>query len=705
MYKNNSFKNANFPILWPFLIGLFGFLLAVGPRVLDPTNIAWLEQGDPSFHYLAWVFYRASEWSFPIGLNPNYGIELSNSIVYSDSIPLFAIFFKIFSDFLPDVFQYFGIWLLTCFLLQSWFSWKLVGLVTDSNLKKALATILFVFSPIMLFRLHGHFALVAHFLIIAALYLVLANKIKSKMIAWGALLSVSLLVHGYLFAMVGLIWLTDLIVRASKSKYTVKKCVYEFLILVIVVAFVGWVAGYFSVGRSISELGYGVYSANMLAVFDSSGWSYILKDLPYEENNLEGFNYLGLGVFFIILFLFPILIDKNNLIYLLNNNKLLVVSLLCFFVFSVSNVVTFGGSFFEYPLPDFVLKYANIFRASGRMFWPVYYMIIFVLLYMLIRGYKQTTSSILLAVAVLIQLTDTHSGWVGIRDKLMADRESNWATPLISSFWHEAEVHYQKIRWINPVNQSDLWHEKTRHIAYYAAEYNKSTDTVRLARINSNKLLQLQSRASLSLETGRYDDDSLYLIDDQSKSLAALNLNEEIDVLAEVDGFTVLAPNWRKCTECQLLENEVKLSELLTPITLGERIEFNQSSTYLLSGWSHTELWGTWSNGTESTLLLPLGKKDVISITIEAIPFVNSIITKQSLNISVNGLHVDNILLTQNEPSLFEVKIPKEALELGRIKGFLKIDLKLPNAISPKELGEGEDVRLLALGLIALTMY
>jgi hypothetical protein len=62
--------------LLPLLIGVVAFFLVVGPRALNPLNIAWLGNGDPATHYLGWVFFRQSPWSFPIGLNPSYGLEL-----------------------------------------------------------------------------------------------------------------------------------------------------------------------------------------------------------------------------------------------------------------------------------------------------------------------------------------------------------------------------------------------------------------------------------------------------------------------------------------------------------------------------------------------------------------------------------------------------------------------------------------------------
>ena len=92
--------------LLPILLGTLAFLLVIGPRVLDPTNIAWLGEGDAATHYMGWAFFRSSPWTFPLGMNPSYGLELGNGIIFSDSNPLLAFVFKPFNAWLPETFQY-----------------------------------------------------------------------------------------------------------------------------------------------------------------------------------------------------------------------------------------------------------------------------------------------------------------------------------------------------------------------------------------------------------------------------------------------------------------------------------------------------------------------------------------------------------------------------------------------------------------------
>ncbi|MEO7221623.1 MAG: DUF6311 domain-containing protein, partial [Devosia sp.] len=85
-------------ILLALVVGGAAFLAIVGPQVLDVTNILWLSQEADSFtHYLGWEFFRRSPWTWPFGLNPDYGLQFSSAIIFSDSVPLLAIVLKPFS--------------------------------------------------------------------------------------------------------------------------------------------------------------------------------------------------------------------------------------------------------------------------------------------------------------------------------------------------------------------------------------------------------------------------------------------------------------------------------------------------------------------------------------------------------------------------------------------------------------------------------
>ena len=100
-------------------VGFVLFLIVYGFRVLDFTYDGWLLTGkDLQQHYLGWKFFRKSPWTFPLGMHDSFTVPDSVSVLYTDSIPLFALFFKLLSPILPETFQYFGLFGLMCYILN-----------------------------------------------------------------------------------------------------------------------------------------------------------------------------------------------------------------------------------------------------------------------------------------------------------------------------------------------------------------------------------------------------------------------------------------------------------------------------------------------------------------------------------------------------------------------------------------------------------
>jgi hypothetical protein len=682
----------------PFIVGGLAFLVIVGPRVLAPTNIVWLGDGDPAAHYLGWLFFRNSAWTFPIGLNPAYGLEISNAILFSDSNPLLAFVFKLLAPLLSEPFQYFGIWLLACFVLQAWFAWKLVGLVSESKAIQAFGAALFVFAPPLLWRLHGHLNLVAHFLILAALYLVFSPAVKRPRIAWGILLVVSSLVHAYLLAMVALLWIAGLTQDAIRRKLPAQQFILELGVLMAVTGIACWQAGYFSVGPGTSSGGYGFYRMNLLSLVDPSGWSYVIKDIPEGGGDYEGFNFLGLGIIFLAICALPVALAGNTYLRTaIRKYPVLLAALAGLAAYAVSNNVGLGLLQHGFPIPRAILNAANYFRASGRMFWPVFYVIVLAVIFLVVRGYSKRTAVYLLAFAVVIQGVDTSAAWAPIRTHLMTEPKSELATPLASPFWKNAAVRYRTVRSIPPGTPFPEWYR----VADYAAQNALATDAVYLARTSRVALQQAQQKASEHLATGRYDAGTFYVLDDNAFRLAALSINSDADVLVKIDGFNVLAPGWKQCVHCP------PAADFLRQLKVGERVLTNQAGaglSYLQGGWSSPEEWGIWSDGESAQMVLPVSGK-VKSITVQARALVTPAHPKQDVAVKINGALVLNVSLVTAGDTLIEIPVPKDMQEKSTALGLMRVRFEFPNAVQPKHIGLNDDGRHLALGLQAITLH
>jgi len=247
------------------LVGLAAFLAIVGPKVLDVTNMLWLTtQKDTFTHYLGWEFFRRAPFAWPPGLNPDYGLQFSSSILFSDSVPLLAIPLKLISPLLPETFQYTGWWTLCCFVLQAYFAARLAGLMTTDIIVKLGFAALLAFAPPFLWRLEVHFSLIAHWIVLAAIYLYFTPDRPRRSLAWGALLTVSALVHTYILAMCLPIWLASLVARRHHRGTSAPWPVEIIATLGAVLAAL-WVAGFFPLRSSLLTFGYGMFSLNLLA--------------------------------------------------------------------------------------------------------------------------------------------------------------------------------------------------------------------------------------------------------------------------------------------------------------------------------------------------------------------------------------------------------------------------------------------------------
>ena len=137
----NLSESKNRDNLIVFLVGAFLgmiiFIAIYGVSVLNPCYDDWIfnKNGDIVQHYIGWQYFRKSDWHFPLGLIDGLSDDGAFSCVYTDSIPIFAIFFKIFSPILPSTFQYIGLWEFFSFILQGGISSIIIFKLSNMLLK------------------------------------------------------------------------------------------------------------------------------------------------------------------------------------------------------------------------------------------------------------------------------------------------------------------------------------------------------------------------------------------------------------------------------------------------------------------------------------------------------------------------------------------------------------------------------------------
>lgn len=271
-----------FLMLTSAIIGAILFIAIYGARILDPTYEDWLFQGgDLTQHYLGWTFFRMSDWHFPFGLSDSVLGNVKISVIYTDSVPLFALFFKLLSPLLPATFQYFGFLGLFSFMMNGACSTLLIHRFNKNGIFCIIGSTFYIISPVVLQRLYGHEALSCHFVILLGLILWLYQDHKLGC------------------------FITDVF------KY--KKYLRPFLCLISITALsllMLWMLGAFYTKTNVAAQGLGIYSANINTFWnpldsqgsnngllgDVSKGSRFLKPIAVNFGQYEGYAYVGLGI-------------------------------------------------------------------------------------------------------------------------------------------------------------------------------------------------------------------------------------------------------------------------------------------------------------------------------------------------------------------------------------------------------------------------
>lgn len=674
--------------LLSIFIGIVFYFAIFGTEIINPANIAWLSHGDTAQAYLGWEFFRNTPWRFPvIGLTPDFGMEVSNAVVYSDSNPLLAIIFKIFNSYLPADFQYFGIWLLGCCVLQAIFAWKIIRLYSESIVIKLAGTLLLMFIPAWINRIY-HINLMANFFILAAAYLTLNPKHRENALKWGILICFSILVHLYLSLMVCVFWGSIMLFRAIKDiKKAPKMILFEMVPIFVCVALLAYVTGYFSVSHGVAAQGFGAYRANLLSPVLANGWSLLINTHSYYPTEGEGFNFLGLGVIFLLL------LNVRSVVRYFTASKVkqhgaVIFAVAFLFIYSLSNQIGIGPYVVHYPLPDFVLKICAIFRASGRLMWPVTYFLIIFLVVRTIKNNSRSTAGFLLAFCAFVQIVDTSSGWVAIHKQYSASEQPDWTPHLKNAFWRDAVAKYKYIRWVPFDNSSEkYWKE----LSYYASKGNKATDAVYMARFDSKKAGEMNQAVLESLLEGNYQKDTLYVMDRDWSSL--FNLRPQ-DLYAKIDGVYVLAPGDAACAACEVVQPKNTVESFF------DFREQGKNTLLLADGWSVQEPWGVWSSNRETAITLPI-KPGAHKITLAYNPFISSKTPVQHVIVTLEGKTLAEFSSADGAGATQEIALP-HALIQGR--KTVSLHFELPDAIIPLNAGLGMDSRMLAIGIKSINV-
>lgn len=390
------------------------FLVFFDPSILDPTVIGWAMDGDHlAQHYAGWLGFRFDEWRWPLGYTGLLAAPHGVPISFTDSNPLLSFLLKLMSPYLPEQFQYYGLWYLGCLglayylvfnLLRRWASWWLPVIA---------ASILIVTMPKFFFRIQ-HDTLMAHWLVIGALSVFLRDgRSWSSVFQYSGLMILSVLIHPYFLLMIAPIAGMDILRRLWRRALSaptgslpgaIAVSVAHATVLVVPAICVGAAIGLFDVRSTPQEVG--VYSMDPLAWFNPMHMSQVLKSWTLGWGQYEGFQYLGLGLLAAVAgaaVLWTIGVGapprpmRSAMVWL-------APAVVFLYLFAISPVVTaFGTTVLEFDLAGWPL--VSTFRSSGRIAWPISYLIAIVALSVWLSVRTRRTAAVL-AVLVGVQFAD-----------------------------------------------------------------------------------------------------------------------------------------------------------------------------------------------------------------------------------------------------------------------------------------------------------
>lgn len=405
------------------IIGALVFIYIYGIEILDFTNIDWLVSngGDLNQHYLGWEFFRRSPWTFPIGMNSIINYPYSISVIFTDSIPLFAVFFKIFSNILPEYFNYFGLYGILCFILQGIMASLILRKFIKNDYLVILFSIFFIISPVMIHRMYYHTSLASHYLILLGLVLILYkdkfNLIKT-IILWSLLGFLSASTHMYFLVFSG-IAVIGYMVYELLTTHNFKKIILSFVSYILIAFITVWaLGGFLSPVTLFGRETIGTFNFNLNGYFNAfDEFSMVLDKLPLADGLLqeEGFAYLGLGIIIslfisilsLIVYVIYKLIKKEKLNINIKLGIVFVILLLISLLAASAHRIYLGKNLlFEIKFPEWLWKLVGVFRSNGRFSWTGFYVLMIGSFYLLFKCVKKELLIYLVVILFGIQVFD-----------------------------------------------------------------------------------------------------------------------------------------------------------------------------------------------------------------------------------------------------------------------------------------------------------
>jgi hypothetical protein len=462
--------------------------------------------------------------------------------MYTDSVPIVAIPFKLLSPLLPETFQYFGILGLCSFMLNGACSSLLIRRFSKSPLFCILGSMIYVMCPAIFHRLYGHESLSCHFIIVLGLVLWVYQDHRYKKrwqrelipaLLWGLLGILAVGTHMYLLMIVCFFLLGCFITDIVKHK-NVSRPMFCFSSIILCSMLMMWLLGAFYTNSETSAQGLGVTSANLNTYFNPyieegngmvgypAGGSILLKNLPINDGQVEGYAYLGLGVMLgMVLSVVTLIVSATrhqgsflgNVRNAFSARKVWAAAFLIIFAgaffYALSPKCVFNTTtLYNIHYPDKIEAYMSAFRATGRFAWVGDYLIFTAVLYCLSRIKSKPVMLAALVLCVGLQAADMSSSFYSRR---WYKEQHEYHSPLGDPRWELLAKDCDKFVGL----EYDQTPEQIFAFAIYALRHDMTINHFYVARPPMNDII-IQCGETLDvIQEGRADPKALYVFIDR----------------------------------------------------------------------------------------------------------------------------------------------------------------------------------------------
>lgn len=484
-------------------------------QILDISNVGWLlrgtDNGENALGLHAWLHDPAPGFLRTTLLGAPEGTPL----LFTDSNPLLSAIGFLLQWALPADAQLIGWWLLACLSLQVFFAWLLLRRYASGPVALWCGVLLLAALP-TLFNRVVHVNLMAHWLVLWALWRFDDPERSASNRGWAVLIALTTLVHSYLLVMVGAIWASAMLERLGRDRSAAIRLIGEGAAMVGIVLAIAWSLGVF--GDFQSSGNYGAFAMPLDALWNPAVETYSTFVPAIEQRPgraFEGFQYLGLGLLLLLpaafIFARRLPCPAPDAPDSLTRYRWLVPALVVLTLLAISSYPDIAGyALPRFHLPSDIANALDAVRASGRLFWPVAYVLVFLALRIIYRLPERTARLALIA-ATVVQVADLAPMSVAIRGQSAEARHAPLYVRTPSPEWDRLIAQADDIAFVPGDVTKGLGH--FQEIAWRAAKVGVPVRSVYAARV-SKQSAERQEAESARFRAGEIVPGRLYILID-----------------------------------------------------------------------------------------------------------------------------------------------------------------------------------------------